>query len=136
MYIRIILCIYVYFSVWNIYSKFYWLHSSWPRNPRINRRYRLHFSYSKICHFLYPDKVQEEIGQVLGRHRSPCMLDRIHMPYTNAMVHEVQRYIDLAPNNMMHEVTCDTKFRDYFIPKVSFFLSAILLYSWYSHQQR
>lgn len=74
------------------------------------------------------DKVQEEIGQVIGRHRSPCMLDRIHMPYTNAMVHEVQRYIDLAPNGVVCEVNCDTKYpRDYFIPKLRFFLSAILL---------
>lgn len=62
-------------------------------------------------------KVQEEIDNVIGRHRSPCMQDRNHMPYTNAMVHEVQRFIDLSPNNLAHELTCDTKFRDYFIPK-------------------
>ncbi|NP_034134.3 cytochrome P450 2C40 precursor [Mus musculus] len=62
-------------------------------------------------------KVQEEIDNVIGRHRSPCMQDRNHMPYTNAMVHEVQRYIDLGPNGVVHEVTCDTKFRNYFIPK-------------------
>nr|P11510.1 RecName: Full=Cytochrome P450 2C12, female-specific; AltName: Full=CYPIIC12; AltName: Full=Cytochrome P450 15-beta; AltName: Full=Cytochrome P450-UT-1; AltName: Full=Cytochrome P450-UT-I; AltName: Full=Cytochrome P450I [Rattus norvegicus]AAA41005.1 cytochrome P-450 [Rattus norvegicus] len=71
------------------------------------------------------DKVQEEIGQVIGRHRSPCMLDRIHMPYTNAMIHEVQRYIDLAPNGLLHEVTCDTKFRDYFIPKGTAVLTSL-----------
>ncbi|XP_031200516.1 cytochrome P450 2C13, male-specific-like isoform X1 [Mastomys coucha] len=62
-------------------------------------------------------KVQEEIDHVIGRHRSPCMQDRIHMPYTNAMVHEVQRYIDLSPNGVVHAVTCDTKFRNYIIPK-------------------
>ncbi|XP_031200491.1 cytochrome P450 2C13, male-specific-like isoform X2 [Mastomys coucha] len=62
-------------------------------------------------------KVQEEIDHVIGRHRSPCMQDRIHMPYTNAMVHEVQRYADIAPNSLVHEVICDTKFRNYFIPK-------------------
>ncbi|XP_031200509.1 cytochrome P450 2C40-like isoform X2 [Mastomys coucha] len=62
-------------------------------------------------------KVQEEIDHVIGRHRRPSMQDRIHMPYTNAMVHEVQRYADIAPNSMVHEMTCDTKFRNYFLPK-------------------
>ncbi|XP_021045107.1 cytochrome P450 2C40-like, partial [Mus pahari] len=62
-------------------------------------------------------KVQEEIDNVIGRHRSPCMQDRNLMPYTNAMVHEIQRYIDLGPNGVVHEVICDTKFRNYFIPK-------------------
>ncbi|XP_035317643.1 cytochrome P450 2C25 isoform X2 [Cricetulus griseus] len=62
-------------------------------------------------------KVQEEIDQVVGRGRSPCMQDRSRMPYTDAMVHEVQRFIDLVPSNLPHAVTCDIKFRDYFIPK-------------------
>ncbi|XP_027263211.1 cytochrome P450 2C26 isoform X2 [Cricetulus griseus] len=62
-------------------------------------------------------KVQEEIDQVVGRHRSPCMQDRSRMPYTDAMIHEVQRFINLLPTNLPHAVTCDIKFRDYFIPK-------------------
>ncbi|XP_036048158.1 cytochrome P450 2C55 isoform X4 [Onychomys torridus] len=62
-------------------------------------------------------KVQEEIDRVVGRNRSPCMQDRSHMPYTDAVVHEIQRYIDLIPMNLPHSVTCDVKFRNYFIPK-------------------
>nr|XP_042119112.1 cytochrome P450 2C25 isoform X9 [Peromyscus maniculatus bairdii] len=62
-------------------------------------------------------KVQDEIDRVVGRNRSPCMQDRSHMPYTDAMIHEVQRFIDLIPNNLPHAVTCDTKFRNYLIPK-------------------
>ncbi|XP_076419136.1 cytochrome P450 2C11 [Peromyscus maniculatus bairdii] len=62
-------------------------------------------------------KVQEEIERVVGRNRSPCMQDRSHMPYTDAVVHEIQRYIDLIPMNLPHAVTCDVKFRNYFIPK-------------------
>ncbi|XP_008592830.1 PREDICTED: cytochrome P450 2C42-like, partial [Galeopterus variegatus] len=62
-------------------------------------------------------KVQEEIDHVVGRHRSPCMQDRSRMPYTDAVVHEIQRYIDLVPNSVPHAVTCDIKFRNYLIPK-------------------
>ncbi|XP_077654893.1 cytochrome P450 2C9-like isoform X3 [Urocitellus parryii] len=62
-------------------------------------------------------KVQEEIDHVIGRHRSPCMQDKSNMPYTEAVLHEIQRYIDLVPTNLPHAVTCDIKFRNYFIPK-------------------
>uniref|UniRef100_A0ABI7XDP0 unspecific monooxygenase n=1 Tax=Felis catus TaxID=9685 RepID=A0ABI7XDP0_FELCA len=62
-------------------------------------------------------KIQEEIGHVIGRHRSPCMQDRSRMPYMNAVLHEIQRYIDLIPVNLPHAVTRDIKFRNYVIPK-------------------
>ncbi|XP_050000666.1 cytochrome P450 2C29 isoform X19 [Alexandromys fortis] len=67
-------------------------------------------------------KVQEEIDHVIGRQRSPCLQDRNQMPYTDAVIHEIQRFIDIAPNSLPHEVTCDVKFRNYLIPKVSLFL--------------
>ncbi|XP_040848358.1 cytochrome P450 2C15-like isoform X1 [Ochotona curzoniae] len=62
-------------------------------------------------------KIREEIERVIGRDRSPCMQDRSRMPYTDAVIHEIQRYIDLIPISMPHAVTCDVKFRNYFIPK-------------------
>ncbi|XP_021482541.1 cytochrome P450 2C50-like [Meriones unguiculatus] len=70
-------------------------------------------------------KVQEEIDRVVGRNRSPCMQDRGHMPYTDAMIHEVQRFIDLIPNNLPHEVTCDVKFRNYLIPKGTMVITSL-----------
>ncbi|XP_052028303.1 cytochrome P450 2C39 isoform X4 [Apodemus sylvaticus] len=76
--------------------------------------------YALLLLLRYPHvtaKVQEEIESVIGRHRSPCMQDRSHMPYTDAMIHEVQRFIDLIPNSLPHAVTCDIKFRNYLIPK-------------------
>ncbi|XP_040848448.1 cytochrome P450 2C18-like [Ochotona curzoniae] len=62
-------------------------------------------------------KVQEEIERVIGRHRSPCMQDRSHMPYTDAVIHEVQRFINQASTNTPHGVVHDVKFRNYLIPK-------------------
>ncbi|XP_048194580.1 cytochrome P450 2C9-like isoform X10 [Perognathus longimembris pacificus] len=64
-------------------------------------------------------KVQKEINHVIGRHRSPCMQDRSQMPYTDAVIHEIQRYVDLIPSNVPHVVTCDIKFRNYLIPKAN-----------------
>uniref|UniRef100_A0ABI7XVY7 Uncharacterized protein n=1 Tax=Felis catus TaxID=9685 RepID=A0ABI7XVY7_FELCA len=70
-------------------------------------------------------KVQEEIDRVVGRHWSPCMQDRSHMPYTDAVVHEIQRFIDLVPNSLPHSVTQDTKFREYLIPKGTTILTSL-----------
>ncbi|XP_013361685.1 PREDICTED: cytochrome P450 2C55 isoform X1 [Chinchilla lanigera] len=76
--------------------------------------------YGLLLLLKYPEvtaKVQEEIDRVIGQNRSPCMQDRSHMPYTDAMVHEIQRYINLIPNNVPHAATCNLRFRNYFIPK-------------------
>ncbi|XP_057634293.1 cytochrome P450 2C70-like isoform X4 [Chionomys nivalis] len=62
-------------------------------------------------------KIQEEIVRVIGRHRRPCMQDRNHMPYTEAVLHEIQRYIDFVPIPLPRKTTQDVKFRGYHIPK-------------------
>ena len=63
-------------------------------------------------------KVHEEIDRVIGRTRSPCMKDKMKLPYTEAVLHEIQRYITLVPSNLPHAVVQDMKFRQYVIPKV------------------
>ncbi|XP_074873837.1 cytochrome P450 2G1-like isoform X2 [Carettochelys insculpta] len=62
-------------------------------------------------------KVQEEIDRVVGRSRSPSMQDRQWMPYTQAVIHEVQRLCNVVPLGIPHAVIRDTRFRGYLLPK-------------------
>ncbi|KAM3910017.1 cytochrome P450 2B4-like, partial [Leptodactylus fuscus] len=90
----------------------------------------LNFSLNVISN--YPDvqvKVQQEIDEVTGSERPPGIMDRAQMPYTNAVIHEVQRVLDLAPVAHYHAVTKDTQFRGYTLPKgttVIPFISSVL----------
>ncbi|XP_065602376.1 cytochrome P450 2C9-like [Cyrtonyx montezumae] len=76
--------------------------------------------YGLLLLLKYPkiqEKVQEEIDRIVGRSRRPCVADRTQMPYTDAVVHEIQRFIALIPTSVPRAVTKDIHFRDYVIPK-------------------
>ncbi|XP_043852322.1 cytochrome P450 2F2 [Dromiciops gliroides] len=62
-------------------------------------------------------RVQEEIDRVVGRGRRPTLDDRRAMPYTDAVLHEVQRFADVIPMNLPHRVTRDTSFRGFLLPE-------------------
>ncbi|XP_031465832.1 cytochrome P450 2C31-like [Phasianus colchicus] len=65
------------------------------------------------------ERVQEELDRVVGSERPPSLRDRPALPYTDAVIHEVQRHLDLIPLGFVRSVTRDTPFRGYIIPKGS-----------------
>ncbi|XP_008064117.1 cytochrome P450 2B6, partial [Carlito syrichta] len=76
--------------------------------------------YGFLLMLKYPhiaERVHKEIHQVIGSHRPPALDDRAKMPYTDAVIHEIQRFGDLLPFSLPHKVTKDTNFRGYIIPK-------------------
>ncbi|XP_069584335.1 cytochrome P450 2K6-like isoform X2 [Ranitomeya imitator] len=67
----------------------------------------------------YPEiqkKVQSEIDKVIGSNE-PQVIHRKEMPYTDAVIHEIQRFGNIAPNNLPHATTQDVNFRGYLLPK-------------------
>lgn len=67
---------------------------------------------------LYPEKVCEEISKVVGS-AQPRLAHRTQMPYTDAVIHEVQRFADILPTGLPRATTTDVTFKNYHIPKVS-----------------
>uniref|UniRef100_A0A8C2CZX1 Cytochrome P450 2M1 n=1 Tax=Cyprinus carpio TaxID=7962 RepID=A0A8C2CZX1_CYPCA len=63
------------------------------------------------------ERVQQEIDEVVGQDRWPSVEDRKNLPYTDAVIHEIQRYMDLAPIAVPHKMMCDTEYNGYIIPK-------------------
>ncbi|KAL7396622.1 hypothetical protein ABVT39_008772 [Epinephelus coioides] len=63
------------------------------------------------------DKVQAEIDRVIGQTRQPSMADRPNLPYTDAVIHEIQRMGNIVPLNGLRMSANDTTLGGYFIPK-------------------
>uniref|UniRef100_A0A7M4DZ76 Cytochrome P450 2K4-like n=1 Tax=Crocodylus porosus TaxID=8502 RepID=A0A7M4DZ76_CROPO len=66
-------------------------------------------------------KVQEEIEKVLGSN-PPRMEYRSKMPYTDAVIHEIQRFANILPMNLPHATTMDVTLKGYFIPKGTYII--------------
>ncbi|KAL8219995.1 UNVERIFIED_CONTAM: hypothetical protein K2H54_037493 [Gekko kuhli] len=68
----------------------------------------------------YPEvqaKVFREIDDVIGKNRVPAVENRALMPYTDAVIHEIQRFSDVIPMNLPHALTKTMQFRGYTLPK-------------------
>ncbi|XP_068136117.1 cytochrome P450 2K4-like [Hyperolius riggenbachi] len=61
-------------------------------------------------------KVQKEIDTIIGT-AQPQAEHRKEMPYTDAVIHEIQRVGDIIPAGVPHETIQDVEFKGYFIPK-------------------
>uniref|UniRef100_A0A803XX44 Uncharacterized protein n=1 Tax=Meleagris gallopavo TaxID=9103 RepID=A0A803XX44_MELGA len=64
-------------------------------------------------------RVQAEIDAVIGQCRQPALEDRNNMPYTNAVIHEVQRKGNITPFSLPREAKKDTVLAGFHLPKVS-----------------
>ncbi|XP_004471250.4 cytochrome P450 2K6-like [Dasypus novemcinctus] len=67
----------------------------------------------------YPEiqkKVCDEITKVVGL-AQPRIAHRTQMPYTDAVIHEVQRFANILPTSLPHATTSNIVFKNYYIPK-------------------
>ncbi|KAH7725792.1 Protein CYP-33C9 [Aphelenchoides avenae] len=62
-------------------------------------------------------KTHEELDRVVGSDRIITLADRPNLPYTCAVVNEIQRLCNLVPQNVFHETTRDVTVDGYHIPK-------------------
>uniref|UniRef100_A0A8C5MNI2 Cytochrome P450 n=1 Tax=Leptobrachium leishanense TaxID=445787 RepID=A0A8C5MNI2_9ANUR len=79
-----------------------------------------------VKHTDIQEKVQEEIARVIGS-STPRYDHRFEMPYTTAVINEIQRFASILPMNLPHETSEDVTFKGYFLPKGTVIIP--LLYS-------
>uniref|UniRef100_A0AAY5KUM8 Cytochrome P450, family 2, subfamily Y, polypeptide 3 n=1 Tax=Esox lucius TaxID=8010 RepID=A0AAY5KUM8_ESOLU len=72
--------------------------------------------YPKIQEHMQQE-IDTEIDTVIGQEQVPQMEDKKSLPFTDAVIHEVQRFLDIVPFNIPHYATKNISFRGYTIPQ-------------------
>uniref|UniRef100_A0A452GZF0 Cytochrome P450 family 2 subfamily B member 6 n=1 Tax=Gopherus agassizii TaxID=38772 RepID=A0A452GZF0_9SAUR len=67
------------------------------------------------------EKVHEEIERVIGSAQLRYE-HRTQMPYTDAVIHEIQRFANILPMSLPHETTEDVRLNGYVIPKGTYII--------------
>ncbi|XP_030646568.1 cytochrome P450 2K1 [Chanos chanos] len=101
------------FHEWNLFTSVSNLFSAGTDTTSTTMRWAL------LLIIKYPhiqDRVQEEIDRVIGS-RQPVADDRKNLPYTDAVIHEVQRLANIIPMSLPHTTSCDVHFEGFFIKK-------------------
>ncbi|XP_056277181.1 cytochrome P450 2J1-like [Pseudoliparis swirei] len=75
------------------------------------------FSYCAKEFKSHKAKVQAEIDEVIGTSRQPSMEDRADLPYTEAVIHEIQRMANIGPLSLPHATTREIHLGGSTIPK-------------------
>ncbi|VDC07364.1 unnamed protein product [Peniophora sp. CBMAI 1063] len=79
-----------------------------------------------IAMCLHPEiqhRLHAEIDEVTGGHRLPTYGDRPNLPYAEAVIKEVLRWLPIAPLALPHCVTQDDYYGGYYIPQNSIVLT-------------
>jgi cytochrome P450 len=77
----------------------------------------------------HPDvqaKVQKEIDDVIGRERSPSIVDKVNMPFTEATLLEIHRRASIIWLNVPHSTIEETTLQGFRIPKQTMIMTNIM----------
>ncbi|XP_069476347.1 cytochrome P450 2J4-like [Ambystoma mexicanum] len=84
---------------------------------------------------MYPDiqeNVQKELDAIVGRTQAIQYEDRKRLPYTNTVIHEIQRYANIVPIGPMRQCTTKITLQNMPIDKATVFVSGSSWRGWSS----
>lgn len=111
--------VYDSFSKDNTLNFFSHCHREWAKCRLLSPQIKwVTTSTTKLNVHVFLEQVQKEIHTILESRRPPTFEDRKAMPYTLAVIHEIQRFANVIPH-IPHATSTEINFKGYHIPKVS-----------------